>query len=260
MNDTKFLSTSRGYALAYRYTPGKEPCVVFIHGYGSTMQGDKAIYFEQFCRKQNNSFLRFDLSGCGESEGDFSDATIERWLKDCEDIIDKIATGSLILIGSSMGGWLMTLLALARQQRVAACFGIACAPDMTAYKLSQGFSEAQTLVLNAEGVIDLESHSAETSLPLYKKLLYSGTKYSILNSSITLPIPLHLVHARDDLDVPWQRSQALQTIWHCGKSDLTLLSSGGHRLSDELSLQLLGEILEKLLHDVRNSGKERTHD
>lgn len=260
MDAINFLPTVRGYSLAYRYTAGAEPCVVFIHGYGSTMQGDKALFFERFCRSKKLSFLRFDLSGCGDSQGLFSTATIERWLKDCEDIVDKITTGPIILIGSSMGGWLMSLLALARPQRVIACLGLASAPDMTAHKLEKGFSEAQHLVLKAEGVIDLHSHSAEQPLPLYKKLLDSGAKYSLLEGSITLNIPLYLIHARDDKDVPWQRSQALQEIWHGSKCELTLLTSGGHRLSDALSLQVIGDVLNRILDELDMNTMDKPYD
>lgn len=244
----RFFTTNAGYRLAYHYTPGAEPTVVFCHGYGSNMRGDKAIAIENACRDWGIGCLRFDLSGCGQSEGDFASATITRWRDDALQLIDHVTTGPVIVVGSSMGGWLMVLLALARPQRVTQCLGLAAAPDMTDYKLAHGLSEAQQRVLASEGVIGLHNADFSDPLPLFKTLLDSGAQHRVLEASITLPMPLTLIHARDDKDVPWQRSQALQAQWHGDQCELVLLPHGGHRLSDPASLAIILERLYKLVH------------
>lgn len=256
MTTLNYLKTDRGYSLAYHYQAGHEPTVVFLHGYGSAMAGEKALAIENLCISNGQSFLRFDLSGHGESGGDFSQATIGQWRQDCLDAIEHIVSGTMILVGSSMGGWLMTLIALAIPSRIKACMGIAAAPDMTEYKLMNGLTEAQKLVLKSEGVIDLHSHSAETPLALYQKLLQSGKSYCVLESSILLNIPLTLVHARDDKDVPWQRSRALQDCWHGATCQFLLTPNGGHRLSDTESLNQLCDILLSIIM----SHREKPHE
>jgi len=137
--------------------------------------------------------------------------------------------------------------------RVKGCLGIAAAPDMTEYKLSHGLNDEQRLVLNSEGVIDLHSHSSEQPLPLYKTLLDSGKPHCVLDSSILLNIPLILVHARDDRDVPWQRSQALQACWHGANCEFLLTQYGGHRMSDDASVKLLCDTLSKLIECHKDS-------
>lgn len=245
-----YLTTPHQYRLAYHYIPGNEPTVVFCHGYGSNMQGDKAVAMENACLTWGQSYLRFDLSGCGASEGDFASATMTRWLDDALYLIDQITTGPIILVGSSMGAWLMVLIAQARPERVVRCLGIASAPDMTDYKLAHGLNEAQQQRLKSEGVIGLHNPDFETPLPLYLTLLISGALHRVLETPINLPIPLTLIHARDDQDVPWRRSQALQTLWMGAKCELILLPRGGHRLSDESSLAVLIDALQKLVQQT----------
>ena len=257
MSDTpSFLTTPSGYALAYHRFSSGEPTVVFCHGYGSSMRGDKALAMEQACRQWGISFVRFDLSGCGESAGDFASATMQRWRDDALQIIDQLTAGPLVLVGSSMGAWLMVLIATARPHRIAECFGIAAAPDMTDYKFAHGLTELQRQTLQDEGVIYFDNSSGEPSIPLYKSLMDSGSHMRVLETAINLPIPLTLVHARDDSDVPWQRSQILQTLWAVASCELTLLPQGGHRLSDEQSINTLLETLQRIVHRVLPSDDD----
>jgi pimeloyl-ACP methyl ester carboxylesterase len=245
-----YFTTGAGYRLAYHYTPGREPTVVFCHGYGSTMRGDKAIALEQACRSWGLAYLRFDLSGCGDSEGEFASATMTRWRDDALQLIDHITSGPLVVVGSSMGGWLMVLLALARPQRIVHGLGLASAPDMTDYKLAHGLNDAQLRVLASEGVIGLNNPDVAEPLPLFKTLLDSAAHHRVLEGSIMLTIPLTLIHARDDQDVPWQRSQALQAHWHGEQCELLLLPHGGHRLSDSKSLATIIERLHKITQSI----------
>lgn len=258
MSETpRYLPTPSGDALAYHYSAGAEPTVVFCHGYGSSMRGEKALAMEQACRQWGVGFVRFDLSGCGESDGNFANATMTRWRDDALQIIDHVTTGPVVLVGSSMGAWLMVLIAKARHQRVVECFGIAAAPDMTDYKLAHGLSVAQQQVLQSEGVIGLHKGDDEPPMPLYNTLLQSGSQQRVLEGAITLPIPLTLVHARDDQDVPWQRSQALQNLWHGAPCELQLLTQGGHRLSDEQSIGILLETLQRIVRRHLPNLRER---
>ena len=238
-DNIKYLTTLSTHQIAYHYSRGNQPTVVFIHGFGSSMQGDKAVAMEEACRRWGHAFIRFDLSGCGQSSGDFSSATIDRWLADAIAVIDKLTQGPLILVGSSMGGWLMVLIAQARQERIIHCVGLASAPDMTDYTLTSKFNRDQCEALEKEGLIMIHNPDFDDPMIIYKLLLDSGKKHNVLKAPIMLNIPLNLIHARDDKDVPWQRSQILHEQWHGAPSELLLLPQGGHRLSDNKSLSVI---------------------
>ena len=116
-------------SIRYKSIKGKIPGIIFIHGLNSDMSGQKALSIERFARKNKLSFIRFECRGHGKSDGKFEDFTISDWKKDLLDIIDNIAKGPQILVGSSMGGWLMFLAAKARPSRVTGMVGLAAAPD-----------------------------------------------------------------------------------------------------------------------------------
>ena len=137
----QILSRDDGGTIAYRQIDGKPPCVIFLGGFMSDMSGTKAVELEHHCRSVGQAFLRFDYRGHGESSGDFKDATISHWLSDALAVIDACTCGPLILVGSSMGGWIMLLAALARSERIAGLIGIAAAPDFTRDLMWDQFSK-----------------------------------------------------------------------------------------------------------------------
>ena len=124
-----FYKNKQNHKIAYKSLKGRGLGIIFIHGLNSDMNGAKAITVEKYARKNNLNFIRFDCRGHGKSEGKFEEFTISDWRKDLLDIIDNIAKGPQILIGSSMGGWLMMLAAKARPQRIKGMIGLAAAPD-----------------------------------------------------------------------------------------------------------------------------------
>src|SRR5687767_4502264 len=136
MDSVSFLEAGEGRRLAYRYRPGRGPVLVFLPGYMSDMTGGKATAIDAWAAKEGRAFLRFDYGGCGESGGDFDVQTLHGWRDDVLAMIDRVAQGPVVLIGSSMGGWLMLLAALARPLRVAGLVGIAAAPDFTSWGFS----------------------------------------------------------------------------------------------------------------------------
>jgi pimeloyl-ACP methyl ester carboxylesterase len=125
------LQLSRERRLAHEHVPGEPPGVLFCGGFTSDMTGTKALAMEAFCREQGRAFTRFDYSGHGSSSGDFADGTIGGWADDALAVVDRVTEGPLLVVGSSMGGWIMLLVALARPDRIAGLIGIAAAPDFT---------------------------------------------------------------------------------------------------------------------------------
>src|SRR5205809_3969896 len=129
-----------GNTVAYAKTEGREPTVVFLGGFRSDMTGTKAIALEDWAQRTGRAYLRFDYFGHGQSSGRFEDGTIGRWLDDSLAVIDGLTTGPLVLVGSSMGGWLALLVALQRPERLAGLVLIAAAPDFTERMLLEGLS------------------------------------------------------------------------------------------------------------------------
>lgn len=146
----QFLARADGLRLAYRHRPGQGPTILFLPGYMSDMEGSKAIALDAWAGEQGRAMLRLDYAGCGASEGRFEDGTLASWRDDALALIDGLTQGPLLLVGSSMGGWLALLIALARPDRIMGLVGIAAAPDFTEW----GFTDADKALLATEGRIE----------------------------------------------------------------------------------------------------------
>src|ERR1700690_2709940 len=119
----QILPRPGGATIAYRRLAGGGPGIVFLGGFRSDMTGTKALFLEDYCRRRGRAYVRFDYFGHGASSGDFADGTVSRWRDDSVAVIDSLTEGPQILIGSSMGGWIMVLAALARPERIAGLVG-----------------------------------------------------------------------------------------------------------------------------------------
>lgn len=247
----KTIRRDDGTAIAYHFTPGKSPGVVFLTGFKSDMTGGKAIALENFCRNKGQAFLRFDYFGHGESSGDFIDGTIGRWADDAIFAIDNLIDGPVVLVGSSMGGWMMLLAALARRDRVAGLLGIAAAPDFTEDLIRAALTPDQSrqLAENGRMVIpncyeDLDDYEISASF------LDEGLNHLLLRNTIDLACPVHLIHGMKDEDVPWETSLNIQDKLASDQVDVTLVKAGDHRLSSDHDLDRLCRTLDRLLDNL----------
>src|ERR687897_497607 len=173
-----YLQLPRERSLAYHYAPGETPGVLFCGGYTSDMTGTKALALEAFCREQGRTFTRFDYSGHGASSGDFADGTIGAWAEDALAIVDQVTLGPLLVAGSSMGGWIMLLVALARPERLAALVGIAAAPDFTSW----GFSDEQKMTILREGRLGEPSPYGEAPSVTTRAFWESGEALRLMHA------------------------------------------------------------------------------
>lgn len=235
MTPPDFLTLPDGRRIAYRASGGAGPVTfLFLPGYASDMMGTKALTLETWAAERDLGFVRFDYSGTGESPGDFADGTLERWLEEVLAIIDEVTRGPLILVGSSMGGWLALLAALRRPERVRGLLGIAAAPDFTDW----GFDERDRATLAAEGRLERENpyggDSELTTLGFWE----SGQRL-LLGEDIPLHVPVRLVHGDADGEVPLP--VALRTVAALRSSEvqLWLVKGGGHRLSGHGELRTI---------------------
>ena len=242
------ITSPEGRDLAYVKTEGQGPCIVFLSGYKSDMEGTKAVHLEAWAKAAGRAFLRLDYSGHGASGGAFEDGTIGDWAADAAAIIDHAAPGPVLLVGSSMGGWIGALLTK-RLARVVGFVGIAAAPDFTEDGFWAGFSEAEREQVVTEGRIDLPSDYDEPYI-VTRALIEDGRKNLVLRSPLPMPYPVRLVQGTEDGSVT--RETALRFLDHIDSPDLrlTFVKGADHRFSDPACLALI----ERSIEDVLRSG------
>lgn len=244
------LLLADGLHLAYHRTTGASPGVVFLGGFTSDMTGVKASTLERWCRKRGQAFLRFDYSGHGASGGAFAEGTIGRWSQEALAVLDRLTDGPQILVGSSMGAWLMLITALARPKRIAGLLGLACAVDFTEYLLWDRLDETLRERLRRERVIRLPSPYGEPYIIAWN-LIEEAKQHRLLDQpKLAITCPVRLIHGMNDVDVPWRIS--LQVAERLMSSDvrLLLLKDGEHTLSREPDLAVLTQTLEDLLANL----------
>ena len=240
------LSRPDGGAIAYHKTPGSAPGIVFLGGFMSDMTGSKALSLESLARQQGRAFLRFDYQGHGASSGRFEDGTIGSWTEDAVAALDALTEGPQVLVGSSMGGWIMLLAALARPQRIAGLLGIAAAPDFTEDLMWDAYPQAVRDTLRREGVYREPSDYGDEPYTITMRLIEEGRAHLLLREAIPIACPVRLIHGMADPDVPWQTSVRLAERLESADVEVTLVKSGGHRLSEPEDLERLGRTLEDL--------------
>ena len=244
-----YLTLPDGHRLAYDKVEGTGPCgVMFLCGFRSNRQGDKALAVEAFCRAHNVSFIRFDYFGHGEASGAFADGTLSRWREDALAILDQLTTGPQILVGSSMGGWLMLLVALLRPQRVAGLVGVAAAPDFTHDLITPALTPSQQHSLATQGFCELPDCSGQAEpYRITAQLLADGETNLVLRRPLPIQCPVRLLHGLQDPDVPWQTAPRLAQHLAAADVRVTLIKDGDHRLSRPADLQLLTAAVGELL-------------
>ena len=253
MADLYTLSVPGGASIAFRLSPAPPsrpgpilPGVVFCGGFRSDMTGGKAVHLEAACRARGQAFLRFDYSGHGQSGGRFEDGTIGRWLGDALAVIDRLTEGPQILIGSSMGGWIAALAALARPDRVAGLIGIAAAPDFTESLIWDRLSQSQRETLRRDGVLLRPSPYDGGPDPITLRLVEDGRDHLLLGAPVAIGVPVRLIHGMADSDVPWRQSLRLAERIAGPDVRLVLVKDGGHRLSRPQDLALISDELQRL--------------
>ena len=228
--------------LAFRHNKGAAPTIVFLCGYGSDMEGGKALHLEAWATAQGRAFLRFDYAGCGQSEGSFEDETLATWRDDAVRMIDMVE-GPVVLVGSSMGGWVMLLAAKERPERVAGMVGIAAAPDFTDW----GFTMDQKMTLLQHGRLEKASDYSDQPTVTTRAFWASGEANRMMVRPIEFDGPVRLLHGQKDKEVPWQRAGALAELFRSDAVQTVLVKDGDHRLSRDQDLALLVRALEDVI-------------
>ena len=240
------LTRDDGATIAYHFTPGKSPGVMFMTGFKSDMTGGKALALEDYCRRTGRAFLRFDYTGHGASSGRFEDGCIGDWAKDAVYALDRLTEGPMVLVGSSMGGWIMLLTALKRPERLAGLVGIAAAPDFTEDLIPAELTPEQLATIDREGKVDLPSPYDVEPTPITAKLLADGRNHLLLRAPLPIAVPVRLIHGMADPDVPWQTSLRIAEKVETGDVEIHFVKSGDHRLSEPSDLERLVRVVDSL--------------
>ncbi len=230
-------------SLAYHATGGTGPTILFLPGYASDMTGAKALALDAWARREGRPFIRFDYGGCGASDGAFEEQSLADWRDDTLAMIDGVAQGPVLLVGSSMGGWLMLLASLARPERVMGLVGIAPAPDFSDW----GFSTDEKMAMLSAG--RLERANAYGPAPtIYTRRFWSSAEaLRLMHGPIAIDVPVRIVQGQADADVPWMRAARLAELLRSANVQTWLVKDGDHRLSRDADIALIIRAVEDVL-------------
>ncbi|TXS96068.1 alpha/beta hydrolase [Parahaliea maris] len=246
------LAGPGGRRLACLHLPGTGPGVLFCAGFNSDMMGLKAQALAGWCAARGQQFTRFDYSGHGDSSGEFAEGTIGAWFEDTLAVLDSVTRGPQVLVGSSMGGWLSLLTALARPTRVVGLLGIAPAPDFTARLYRDRLSDAQREQLARQGYCQLPSEYGDEPYTISRTLIEEAQQHFLLEREIDLDIPVLLLQGQRDEAVPWTLALDLMAKIRSPEVEVQLVKNGDHRLSEPEDLERMFGALQVLLGRASN--------
>lgn len=254
--DPRKLARPDGESLAYRIekpaTPAGPTGLTWLGGFKSDMTGTKAGALAEWARTARRNLLRFDYFAHGASSGDFSEATIGRWREDALAAIDELTEGPQVLVGSSMGGWIALLAALARPERVKALILIAPAPDFTEELMWKNFSDEVCEILLRDGVYRRPSEYDEEPYEITMQLIEEGRNHLLLGGPIPIQVPVRILQGMVDPDVPWQHAMRLVDALKSKDVAITMTKTGDHRLSTAEDIARLTQTIETLLAEIES--------
>jgi pimeloyl-ACP methyl ester carboxylesterase len=248
-----YLQTEDGVKLAYEHSEGRAPTVVFLSGFASHMGGTKALHLQQWCRDRGQAYLRLDYRGHGNSAGEFESGTVSVWARDALAVLNATTQGPLLLIGSSMGAWIMLIVARELGERVCAMLGLASAPDFTEELIHARLDAAQRAQLNRDGRIERASEYDQGPNVVTLRMIEDGRRHLQMQEMIPISCPVRLIHGLTDADVPWEISLRLSDRLESEDVHVVLVKDGGHRLSAPAELALITDTLAALLSTIDDS-------
>jgi len=243
-----------GIRLAYTRAPGFRPGVLFLGGFHSTMEGVKARALDSHCRARGRAFLRFDYFGHGLSDGNAEGGTIGRWTSDALFMLDNLTDGPQILVGSSLGGWIALLTAMARPDRIAAILCISAAVDFTEHVHDVLFDDEARLELEREGRVLVPDCHGGAPFAITKNLITEARQHLLLpRRSININVPVWLIHGQQDQDIPWETSLKLAEKVAVDDVEVGLIKDGEHELSRPRDIERLLQTFDRLAANLQET-------
>jgi pimeloyl-ACP methyl ester carboxylesterase len=242
-----YLENAGGIRLAYRKRQGRGPTVVFLPGYASDMDGTKAVALDALAEERGLSVLRFDYAGTGLSDGAFADGTLDGWLNDALLMVDRLTEGLVVLVGSSMGGWIALHVAIRRPGQVAALVGIAAAPDFTDW----GYTADEKARLERDGRLEQPNPYGPEPQLTTVGFWQAGQAMLLLDKEIAIDCPVRLIHGDADRDVPLEVAFRLKDRLRSADVQVTVIKGGGHRLSEAHEIDTILRTIASLVEPNR---------
>ncbi|MGA9432671.1 MAG: alpha/beta hydrolase [Roseobacter sp.] len=246
MQEPNYFETPQGRRLAYHATPGSGPCIIFLGGLKSDMEGTKALHLEAWAKACGRAFMRFDYSGHGQSSGTFEEGCIGDWAEDTYAILSALTDGPLIPVGSSMGGWQALLLARRLSARIVGMVTIAAAPDFTEDGYWASFSTDQKEQLERDGFVEIPSDYMEPYV-ITKRMIEDGRKQLVLRDPLVLDFPVRCLQGTADTAVSTQTAVRLLEHATCPDLRLLLVKDADHRFSDGPCLGIIEDAVTEVL-------------
>ena len=234
------------------------PGLMFLGGFMSDMTGSKAVTLEDFAGQRGQAFLRFDYRGHGASSGRFEEGSIGDWLDDAETALDRLTEGPQILVGSSMGGWIMLLLALRRPERIAGLIGISAALDFTESLIGPRTTDELRDAMARDGYVLYPSAYSEEPYVITARLIEEGRDHLLLDGPVPVTCPVRLLQGMADPDVPWQTAIKLAEVLDSADVEITLVKGTGHRFSEPAELERLKQTVAALSEEIAAAGGRDT--
>lgn len=237
-----------GLKIAYDKTDGAGPTVIFLGGYASARKSVKGSALWGWARETGRSFIRFDYSGHGDSEGEFTDATLGSWLEESLAVIDEVSDPDkkLVLVGSSMGGWVALLAAMKRPERVGGLILIACGADFTEEVIRKILPPEALIELQNKGILWKPATDTSPATPITWKFMEEAKNHLLLGGPIPITCPVRLFHGLKDKDVPWKTSLKVLENLTSADATLELIKEGDHRLSTVADIGKLKETISRV--------------
>ncbi|MDC1382586.1 alpha/beta hydrolase [Candidatus Puniceispirillum sp.] len=245
-------SINQSGKIAYNRVAGQSPGIVFLCGHGSSMDGKKALFLEAWAKRHGRAFLRFDYSGHGHSDGALLESNVSDWTRDSISVLDDLTDGPQILVGSSLGGWIMLNVALARPEKVAGLIGIAAAPDFTEDLIWQPLDADSRATFKTSGQIAMDNPYSDDPVIYPYHLIEDGRQHLRLRCPLPLFQPVRLLHGINDSEVPWNTAITLANCLQSRDVSLHFDKTATHSFSELAQLRSLEIILAELIDQLNS--------
>ena len=230
--------------IAYLRAEGKAPAFVWVGGMMSDMRGTKAGALHRWAQGRGHAFVRFDFPGLGESTGDYFDGSVSRRLRDTLQVIDELTDGPVVLVGSSMGGWVSLLAARERPRRVGALLLVNPAPNFTEWMWDDFPAEVRD-TMRRDGVVHIPSDYGQPTP--YAWAWFEDGRAHLVEEDFDLDAPVHIFSGSEDTVVPTARCRELAASLG---AELTVVEGGDHSLSRDADIQAMEAVLEGFAKDL----------
>ena len=241
-----------GVKISYLYrsklNKGPKISVVFLSGYKSDMLGTKAFFLDRLSKKIGFEYLRFDYSGHGSSEGKIEKQLISDWVNEAYIIIKKKTKYPVIIVGSSLGGWIAFILLKKFKKKILGIIGIGAAPDFT-NDIVENLSSTKKKKYLEKGFITIKSDYEEKPYTFTKKFIEDSRKNFVLLKNLKVDTKIVLLYGLQDSAVKLETQIKLLKVIKTKNAKLTILSSSDHRMSSILDLNLLEQTIKSMIKD-----------